>query len=184
MNNERCQVQIDFVGQACHGYPLINIDINGTTLFHNEIVDSMSVKLDCVLQDNNRVTISLLNKQNGPDVYDTVIDEQGNILQDKNCKIVDIYLNKAKVSFLLHNLVYNYADGQREFIYGYMSQNGSYTIDFPKNVFDWIIESRKRLIPERTTQSSLSYDSLAYMENDQQKTAQLIADCKKILEQF
>ena len=184
MNATNCRVRFDFVATACHGYPIIKIDVNGNTLFQNELQETCTVEVDFDLSASNTLTVALINKQNGPDVYDTVIDAQGNIIEDKTCKIVDIYINKAKASFLLHDLIYEYADGSSEFIYGYLSQNGKYTIQFPEKVFDWIIDKRRALIPKRSTQSSLSYDSLFYMEDDYTQVNQLIKDCKNILENF
>jgi hypothetical protein len=184
MESKLCLVRVELYGTACNGYPLIEVHANSNLVFRGDIAGTTQVEFEVLLDKTNTIQVSLVNKQNGPTVYDTVVDENGNILQDKSCNIVNIYFDRAKANFLLDDLEYEFDSGNKAMIYGYLSQNGRYNIQFPDDVYDWIIENRRKKLPRRTNQSSLTYDSIYFNENDNTYIDELINECKKVLNKF
>ena len=61
---------------------------------------------------------------------------------------------------------YYFDNGTIDYPYGYMPQNGFYRIEFPNDVYGWLIDRRVNTLPKRSTQSALSYDSVYFNENN------------------
>ena len=183
MSNKKCNFRIDFSSTACNGWPVVQITLNDQTVWQGEINSFRTVNFDAELQPTNCLGIALVNKNNGPDIWDTKVDDNGNILEDKQCVIKSIYFDRARFVFFQDELAYYLDSGGIEYPYGFMPQNGHYLIKFPEDVYEWIISRRVNALPKRTTQSALSYDSVYFNENNDNIDL-LIAECKQILDKF
>ena len=183
MSRRTCTIRIDFSSTQCNGWPIIKILGNNQLLWQGEIQSRAQVTVEIELKSLNQLKISLTNKNNGPEIWDTKIDHNNVIVEDKQCVINAIYFDRARFIFYHDELAYYLDSGDIEYPYGYMSLNGFYQIEFPQDVYDWIIDRRIKRLPKRATQSALSYDSVYFNETND-NINKLIDECKNILNDF
>jgi hypothetical protein len=183
MSRGTCTIRIDFSSTQYNGWPIIKILGNNQLLWQGEIQSRAQVTVEIELKFLNQLKISLINKNNGPDRWDTLLDDHNVIIEDKQCVINAIYFDRARFIFFHDELAYYLSSGEVEYPYGYMSLNGFYQIEFPQNVYDWIIDRRIKRLPKRATQSALSYDSVYFNESND-NINKLIDECKNILNDF
>jgi hypothetical protein len=170
----------------CNSWPLISVEVNGQELWRDYVEQPQTIAVEFESQDQNQVFIKYLNKNQGPVLWDTVVDSDGKILQDQFCIIKDIRIAKSRCDFLLYDLVYHGADGTNTAnLLGFMSTIGYYSIEFPKDAYSWILEKRKEKIfhqPERS--SSLDYWTNYIGDNSHAEVNQLLQEIKQILKQL
>ena len=148
------------------------------------VENQQDLDLEFIEQDHNTVRIRMDNKINGPDVWDTVIDHDGRIISDKNCRFENIRIIGARLSCLEYELEYHFYHGGSERVNGFMSQNGWYQFEFPRAVYPWILENRRRVWPARQRQSSLTYDSVYFGDNENTHVKHLLDECRILLDRF
>jgi len=74
---------------------------------------------------NNLLTISMDNKSSD----DTIVDSNGNIIQDINAQLLDLKVNDISiVDYARHKNVYFTVDNLIENTYGFMHKNGTMSI--------------------------------------------------------
>jgi hypothetical protein len=125
------------------------------------------------VEHTNHVRIKYLNKRQGPEQWDTIVDNAGKILQDQNCVISEIKIGGSRCDFLLYDLVYhNQHIGSTELgLYGFMSSQGYYEFKFPQDLYAWILDQRRsRMFSSPKKISSLGYWS-NYIGNNSDSTA-------------
>lgn len=172
--NLRLELESNFY----NNWPKIEISINDQVLWSDFIIEQQSIILNFKKQQFNKIKISYLNKRNGPGIYDTLIDKDGNVLQDQYCIIKDAYIDKAKISFLfsINLLEYHLIDGKKlSNIQGWMPQQGYYQIEFPYDTYSWIIGLINKNKMSEKRQSSLSYFT-SYLGNSNNTEIEEIID--------
>jgi hypothetical protein len=153
-----------FQPSFCNAWPKIAIEINQQIVFCEFIEQTKVLELEFDLDDHNEILIKYLNKRSGPEVWDTEIDQNGNIIKDQHCILTDIYLAGSRCDFLIPKMSYFCDSGNVEDnLLGFMAQKGHYRIEFPKDVYSWIVDSRHKKIKEYY--SSKGESSLAYFES-------------------
>lgn len=177
-------IDLVLVGTFCNGWPRVEIYLNQDLVWDQDVVDSTVIKFDFVPLEHNQLEIRLVNKCNGPDIWDTVVNDQGQVLEDKSVRFDRLRIDGSQLRWLQHELIYHYDDGTDALIYGHMSQNGHYLIEFPRDVYAWIISERQRVWPKRLKQSSRGYDNYYFGDNNNSETEKALDECKKLLDKF
>ena len=99
------------------------------------------------------------------------------------CVIKNIRVGKSRCDFLIGDLVYHCNDGTvAKNLQGFMSEKGHYVIEFPGDVYNWILEKRKEKIfhqPERS--SSLDYWTNYIGDNSHDEVNRLLNEIKQML---
>ena len=170
----------------CNSWPLISVEVNGQELWCDHVDHPQTIAVEFETQDHNQVLIRYLNKNQGPVLWDTVVDAEGKILQDQFCVIKDIKVAQSRCDFLLNDLVYHDHNGCKiPNLYGFMSNRGHYCFEFPKDVYAWILDQRKQKIFHRPGRSSaLDYWTNYIGDNSHAEVNQLLQEIKQILKQL
>jgi hypothetical protein len=187
ISSDQGEFLIELYSSFCNAWPKIEIIINDQLLWSDFVVDSQTLLLKFKKQQLNNIKISYLNKRNGPDVYDTIIDQHGNILYDQHCIIKNIFIDQAKISFLINDLEFHaLSTGKISNTGGWMTQRGSFNIVFPMDIYDWIINLRntrnKDVIAKKRPISSLSYYTSYLGDNNNKDTEETIARITNLIE--
>jgi len=178
-------IQFDFHAKPsfCNAWPLIAVEANGQRLFCEHIEYPQTIKIEFPVLDSNEIFIKYLNKNHGPEIWDTVTDESGKIIQDQHCIISSAKVGRSRCDFLIDELIFHGDDGTMDSnLYGFMYKKGHFQIDFPGNVYDWILDKRKQKIfkkPEHT--SSLDYWTNYIGDNSHSRVDELVSEIKTLL---
>lgn len=151
--------QVDLIPSFCNAWPEIEIEINGVKLWKNSVDHTQTVILEFDLKPVNQVYIRYLNKRNGPDIYDTEVDDNGNIIADQMCELDNFIIQRSRCDFLKHELEYYRDDNTVQTQpWGFLAYRGHYCFEFPETVHDWIIKNRKKyMLGAKKYSSSLAY---------------------------
>lgn len=167
----------------CNAWPLISVEINGQALWREHVEHPQNIAVEFEPQQLNQVYIRYLNKNQGPEIWDTIVDVDGKILQDQFCIIKDIRVAKSRCDFIVPDLIFHGDDGTTTAnLQGFMSQKGHYYFEFPQDVYGWILNKRQEKIfqrPERS--SSLDYWTNYIGDNNHSETNRLLLEIKQIL---
>jgi hypothetical protein len=167
----------------CNSWPLISVEVNGQELWCGYVDSPQIIAVEFKPQEHNQVLIRYLNKNQGPVLWDTVVDAEGKILQDQFCIIKDIRVAKSRCDFIIHNLIYHGDDGtSTDNLHGFMSKRGHYCFEFPQDVYGWILDKRREKIfhqPDRI--SSLDYWTNYIGDNSHAEMNKLLLEIKQIL---
>lgn len=177
-------VTLELTPQFCNAWPEIEISINGHVCWHEHVANKTHVDLEFELQDHNCIKISYLNKQAGPTVWDTVVDQDGNIIQDQNCIITKIVIDNARCDWLLNSMIWNHVDGRTEHSHGFMSHRGYTEFEFPSDVYAWVGVSRKQQWAHSDKKSSIDYKTVQLQHQENIAIKEIIAEVKQLLEQI
>lgn len=178
--------QVDMLPSFCNAWPEIEIEINGQVLWHEFVDRKQTVVLEFELAETNHVYIRYLNKRNGPDVYDTVVDGNGTVIEDQKCELDNFIINRSRCDFLKHSLEFHHNNGKTESnLWGFLSYRGHYHIEFPYQVYSWIIENRKKYIfNHKRATSSLDYWTNYAGDPTDPRTQALIQEVNELLLQI
>jgi hypothetical protein len=177
--------QITLDPSFCNEWPLIRIEINNKCVWENHVESLQHLKLPFELQTINHIYISYLNKHQGPDRWDTVVDADGTITQDQYCIISNLYLLGSRCDFLLNQLAFQGNDGSEEYTLGFMSKKGHYHVEFPGDVYQWIVANRRKsLLGDERRSSSLDYWTNYLGDTQDAKIKELLDDIDHLLKQF
>jgi hypothetical protein len=142
----------------CNSWPEISVEANGVSLWQGTVDHRQRFCLPLFIQEHNQVYIRYLNKRKGPDVWDTVIDDAGAILQDQYCIISDICIGRSLCDFLVSQLIFYGINGSQESSRGFMSQQGHLLIEFPGDVYRWVLSQRQsQMLHTEQRSSALDY---------------------------
>jgi hypothetical protein len=151
----------------CNNWPEIRITANNKVLWQDFVTEEQVVNVDFDLENKNTVEIEYLNKRSGPDIWDTKLNDQGNIIEDQYCIVSEIYIAKSRCDFLMFNLDFLRTDGTiDENTNGFMSKKGKFVFVFPKDVYKWIVDINNSIALSHIKNKS-GFDqesSLAYFE--------------------
>lgn len=183
MNSE---FRVDMLPSFCNAWPVIQIDINGKTLWQQTVNNPQTITVNFELQDTNQIYIKYLNKRNGPDVYDTEIDAEGNILKDQSCILRNFMIGRSRCDFLLYQLDY-FNDDQtiQHKAYGFMAKKGYFLIEFPRDIYSWIVDNRvSTLYVNNSRSSSLDYFANYLGHPQKEETLKTIEEMKSLIDQL
>jgi hypothetical protein len=173
-------LELCLVGSFCNSWPEIGIQANGQTLWRDLVEKESTVTVRFVPEQTNHVMISYYNKRNGPDVWDTVVDSAGTILQDQNCVLKSISINRARCDWIIPDLIWRYQDGRTVRNYGFMDQVGHSELTMPDKVYPWIVEQRYLASSKHDTgnkmDSSIDYKNIYIPRNDYELSKNIIAE--------
>lgn len=174
------------VPSFCNAWPLIAVEINGQELWRDYVDHAQPIQVEFELLEHNQILIKYLNKNQGPELWDTVVDPQGKILQDQYCVIKHIRLGRSRCDFLLPSMVWHDANGtDLPNLHGFMSSRGHFSIDFPRDVYGWILDQRRQRLfhrPERS--SALDYWTNYIGDNSHAEVNKLLQEIKQVLKEL
>lgn len=183
MDNNFFNIQLGLHGSWCNNWPEISIDINDQNYWHGFVETDQQINLKFMPDINNVVRISYLNKRNGPDIWDTQIDND-TIINDQYCILTTLKIQQSKCDWLIPSLQYTYLDNSSKFTHGFMDQKGYFSIKFPMDLYPWVATQRQSYLNPVSRNSSLSYENLYIPDSDNQGIKNLVNDIKKIIETF
>lgn len=174
-------LDLDLLPNFCNQWPKLSITANNTVLWQAYVVEPGRVTVTFTAQESNCVRISYLNKMNGPDVWDTKIDDAGKIIADQNCILTNVLINRARCKWIPAETAWTYLDGTTKLNYGFMDLQGYMEFSFPRDVYQWIIEKRQSNGPANTKKSSLDYKSIYIPQHENMESRAIINDIKQML---
>ena len=174
-------VELDLLPSFCNNWPELSITVNDCVLWQDYVTEKCRVPITFESQELNCVRISYLNKRNGPDIWDTKMDNNGNIVEDQNCVLKQVLINKARCDWIIANTAWTYNNGSDKLNHGFMDLQGHMDLCFPKDVYHWIIEKRQNNTPANTTKSSLDYKSIYVPQHENVESRAIIKDIRKLL---
>lgn len=124
-------------------YPGARVYINHTLIFENLIVEPTKVSWQGTAQDHNKITVEMYNKNPG----DTVLDNEGNIVNDVMLNINGVAIDEIELDNLLwtHSVYYPVADqsGAPESLKECVNLgwNGRWEFQFDSPIYLWLIEN-------------------------------------------
>ena len=175
-------LDLDLLPSFCNQWPELSITVNNTILWQDHVKEPSRVSVVFTAQESNCVRISYLNKMNGPEIWDTKIDNVGKIVEDQNCVLTNVLINRARCKWIPAETSWTYLDGTTKFNYGFMDLQGYMEFTFPENVYQWIIEKRQSSGPTNTKKSSLDYKSIYIPQHENIESRSVINDIKQLLE--
>jgi hypothetical protein len=140
-------------------YPKVKVTVNNTVIYNAPVIDYVEIPF-CSSEkvDKYQVTIEYHDKT----ANDTVVDEQGNILENQHVKIKKLVVNgidiiSTQIIYNLGNYTKNLTNDQQEYYlkHGYevgpthsleMYENGQWTLDFKMPVLSEFIKLKKPYI--------------------------------------
>jgi hypothetical protein len=178
--------QVDANPSFCNAWPELSISVNAQEIWRGEVSIKQTIAVEFKLQDKNEILIQYLNKNHGPNLWDTKLDSTGNIIEDQNCVLSNFRLGRSRCDFLLQDLDYYRDDGSvQSKPWGFMSQRGYFRIEFPRDVYSWIIACRKKYIfGARKQSSSLDYWTNYLGDPNDPITQELLQDIDQLLKKF
>jgi hypothetical protein len=179
---EQCQLQFAFESSFCNAWPEISIIVNDEVLWQGFVEKQARVDVSVPMLDNNFVVIRYLNKRNGPEIWDTKMDSDGNITEDQHCVLKTVRVKGCRCDFLIKDMQYRYLDGTEKNTFGFMDLRGYFMFKFPQEVETWVLESRRRHLPHVNHNSSLAYETIYVPDNDNVKALEIVQELKILLE--
>lgn len=134
------------------GQPFLSIVVNHQTMFDGIIDGEVNVELPVSLDSDTIVQVKGIGKRNGEDgIWDTKLDDQGNIIADKYLTINNICISGISMGnpwIQSINSIENYTSTS---IYN----NGEFSFKINSPVLDWIIE--EKFIKPQSVNNSLDF---------------------------
>jgi len=180
------EFQVDLVPSFCNYWPEVSIEANGQELWRAFVEYPQTVKIEFSPAENNHLYIRYLNKRSGPDEWDTQLNSQGDIIADQNCVLTNFKIGGSRCDFLLRNLIYHHDDQTTEKgLWGFMAKKGHYLIEFPKEIYKWIVDSRTPfLMQTRSHNSSLEYWTNYLGDPNDPKTVELLKEIEILIDKM
>jgi hypothetical protein len=175
------EVVLNFHSSFCNDWPLIRISGNGNVLWQDRVIESQIVSVTFPRLDQNTVRIEYLNKRNGPNEWDTILDPEGQILQDQHCVLDTVMVNRCMCKWLIGTMPYRYPDGSQQMLHGFMDLCGWYEFGFPMEVEQWVLHNRRQQLPQVSQNSSLSYETIYIPDSNNEQVAQMVQELKILL---
>lgn len=141
MPTENCTLNLLFKSSFCNDWPIIEIYGNGKLLWKDRIIKEADIYLEFPRLDTNQIEIQYNNKRSGPDVWDTKVDNDGNIIEDQYCTINGIKIDSSDCKWLINEFEWE-TKNEKIKSYGFMNFNGKTKIEFPAKTYQWISISR------------------------------------------
>jgi hypothetical protein len=177
-------VDLTVVPNYCNAWPELEIQANGRTVWKNWVTKPLVISFGFDAQTSNQIRIKYINKRNGPDVWDTQIDQAGRITQDQNAVLTSVRINRARCDWILDSLLWNYLDGTQRANRGFMDLQGHADIEFPADVYAWIVQQRQARAEVTDKASALDYKNIYIPSHTNQQARELIDEIKQIVDKI
>lgn len=136
-----CKLQLNFTATACAGWPQIKILVDDKlVLGHAFSHHTETLYIDVPEQPDPR-TIKIIRL--GKNAKSTVLDAQGNIVQDQILELNSILIQDVVIpDFILNkHSVFSYQETQQRQS-RYFGPNGIWTWHFATPLIDWVLDQR------------------------------------------
>jgi|CryBogDrversion2_7_1035282.scaffolds.fasta_scaffold06175_2 hypothetical protein len=133
--------QVDFIANWCNHWPYVRIVFNDTVLVDRELAAETSIIVDLELEEQNTLKIQHYGKRQGENhIYDTVVDQQGNITQDCNFRITKlgfdrIWFNQLAAGRVLFQNTKGFDNVNIDSIVGI---DGEFVLEIPRDYLSWL----------------------------------------------
>lgn len=184
MSNKLITIDLTIVPSFCNQWPQLEIEANDQTVWKDYVTQGSTISVDFLAQEQNTVRIKYINKRNGPDVWDTKIDENGAIVEDQHAVLTNIRINRAQANWLIATTEWHYANGEQKQNFGFMTHQGYMQINFPLDVYTWIIQQRRATATQSEQTSSLDYKNIYIPQHENEISCQLIEEIKQSISQL
>lgn len=134
--------RIKTFGNFCNSAPFLHVSAGSHTLWTGNI--SGHVEIHCRIPTCQPITVSGIGKLDGEHgVYDTYVDEEGSIINDKYLRILDISIHGVSMeNQWLNNLDLVCETGSGKFAPNAFWSNGRLVFEVDEPVLDWIIDQK------------------------------------------
>jgi len=138
------KIEFDLHGSCCNEYPWICIMHNDNIVYQGHVEEQQVLEFDLPAQPSNRICMAGLAKRNGENgKWDTMVDDQGRIVKDKNIKINDIRIESISMGMeWIKNLPMHQDNGTIQPCMLGMYANGRIDFVIQEPVLSWIIEEK------------------------------------------
>jgi hypothetical protein len=172
----------NFSSSWCNDWPEISIDCNKSTLWTGKIEKADDIVINFTMIANNEIFIRYLNKRNGPDIWDTKIQNK-KIIEDQYCILTGLNINKSKCDWLIPRLIYNRNNGTtNDQSRGFMDLQGYFKIEFPEDVYKWIATNRRKNLNQTLHQSSLAYEDIYIPDSNYDNIQNILEDIQLMVD--
>lgn len=138
------KLKLELFGSNCNEYPSLLVLHNNHKVYSANIIENCTVEIDLEPSDSNFITLVGINKSNGKNgKSDTVVDVDGNILQDKYLLVNDICLDDISMgSEWIKKLYFESPEHNNSTAFTGWWQNGSVSFKIELPLLDWIIQEK------------------------------------------
>lgn len=153
------QLHMELTGFYCNSWPILTIKQNNTVVFEQPIINTYTLELT---MDNKPFTFGMENKSFGNNnIWDTNVDENGNITADKYVVINQLSINDVNFEHQLLKIPYHSIEHGDTTVHDQAIRfNGYWEIDINGNPYNWIIDlNNTRTNEQRTTSYFSDYES-------------------------
>ena len=177
-------ISLTFNASFYNHWPELQIVANKQTVWQGYVEGHNKITVQFNRLIENNVSILYLNKRNGPEVWDTKVDLDGNVLEDQHCILEQILIDHTSCDWLISQIPYHYNNGISKINFGFMDQQGHMDFAFPGDVYQWVIDYRQSILPVNTKNSSLDYKNVYIPQNESTETKKIITNMKQLLQSF
>jgi hypothetical protein len=145
------KISVDLQGHYCNHWPYVIIQLNGIELFHQPVVETITLDFDVVCNQKNLLEFEHYSKSFGENgVWDT--DPSRN--QDCFVQIKDIRFDDVSIDTIKHELTFISKWNERsdpeqiknfsriDNCNGFMNFNGVIGLEFDTPVYSWLIKEK------------------------------------------
>jgi hypothetical protein len=174
-------VDLSITPSFCNAWPELLITANGQRVWQDLVQSTSTITVKFPSQPTNLIRIKYLNKQNGPDTWDTQLDPDGRIIQDQNAVLTGVRINGARCDWIIDSLLWNYLDGTQRANRGFMDLQGHADIEFPADVYAWIVQQRQARAEVTDKTSALDYKNIYIPSHTNQQACDLLDEIKQMV---
>lgn len=138
------KLKLDLVGNKCNEYPHLTILYNQQIVYSDLVKEHAIIELNIDLVSVNTLVLKGIGKSQGQDgKWDTVLDSAGNIVEDKNLLINNIWFDDIAMDrrWIQSLPKYNTNDSMEICNMG-MWENGHIEFNIQLPLLNWIIEEK------------------------------------------
>jgi hypothetical protein len=138
------KLKLELFGSKCNDYPSLSVLHNKLTVYSGNVVENFTVEIDLDPADSNLITLVGINKSDGKNgKWDTVVDADGNILQDKYLLVNDICLDDISMGReWIKKLHFESSNHNDNTVFTGWWQNGTVSFKIELPLLDWIIQEK------------------------------------------
>jgi len=171
------QLNIDATCAHEGHWPYIDVVINDKIAYSDYLNNKNLLNITFQSLEKNTIVLHYKNKRNGPDIWDTIIDNQGNINKDQCILIKGIRIDKCNLNFLIHVLKFELLNDELIDCFGYLAYNGRYKIEYCEPYYEWVHSTRLKYTKQIDTDefdSSLPYSTNYVYNHDNKKLTEVL----------
>lgn len=167
-----------------HEWPYLEININNVLKYGDFIKNEAIIEIEFESLDNNLISCHYKNKRFGPVIWDTIIDENGNIVRDQYIKIKTIKIDECNLNFLIAKTLYECDNGTKIESNGFLGFNGNYNISYYEPYYDWVQSSRLANVKviKKTSMSSLPFVTNYVYDDNNENVEKLLNEFQETID--